>query len=42
MQEFEIDKQEIRLGNIGYDEDYNFKIIDSSVFSTDLDLEYLK
>jgi hypothetical protein len=37
MQEFEIDKQEIRLGNIGYDEDYNFKIIDSSVFSTDID-----
>jgi hypothetical protein len=35
MHEFEIDKYEINRGNIGHDEDYNFKIIDSSVFSSD-------
>ena len=35
MHEFEIDKYEIGIGNIGHDEDYNFKIIDSSVFSSD-------
>ena len=35
MHEFEIDKYEINRGNIGHDENYNFKIIDSSVFSSD-------
>ena len=35
MHEFEIDKYEINRGNIGHDEDHNFKIIDSSVFSSD-------
>jgi len=35
MHEFEIDKYEIGIGNIGHDENYNFKIIDSSVFSSD-------
>jgi len=35
MHEFEIDKFELGKGNIGYDQDYNFKIIDSSVFSSD-------
>ncbi len=35
MHEFEIDKFEVGKGNIGHDEDYNFKIIDSSVFSSD-------
>ena len=35
MHEFEIDKFELGRGNIGHDEDYNFKIIDSSVFSSD-------
>ena len=35
MHEFEIDKEELGRGNIGYDKDYNFKIIDSSVFSSD-------
>jgi hypothetical protein len=34
MHEFEIDKYEIGIGNIGHDENYNFKIIDSSVFSS--------
>jgi len=34
MQEFKIDKREIRSGNIGHDEDYNFKIIDSSIFTS--------
>ena len=42
MHEFEIDKYEIGIGNIGHDENYNFKIIDSSVFSTDFDLGSLK
>jgi len=37
MHEFEIDKYEINRGNIGYDEEYNFKIIDSSVFSSEWD-----
>ena len=37
MHEFEIDKYEIGIGNIGHDENYNFKIIDSSVFSSDPD-----
>ena len=32
MAEYSIDPREIRPGNIGYDKDYNFKIIDSSVF----------
>ena len=36
MHEFEIDKYEIGIGNIGHDENYNFKIIDSSVFSSEL------
>jgi hypothetical protein len=35
MHAFEIDKYEIGIGNIGHDENYNFKIIDSSVFSSD-------
>ena len=35
MHEFEIDKLELGKGNIGHDENYNFKIIDSSVFSSD-------
>jgi len=35
MHEFESDKYEIGIGNIGHDENYNFKIIDSSVFSSD-------
>jgi len=35
MHEFEIDKYELGRGNIGFDKDYNFKIIDSSVFSSD-------
>ena len=34
MHEFEIDKAELGEGNIGFDKDYNFKIIDSSVFSS--------
>ena len=37
MHAFEIDKYEIGIGNIGHDENYNFKIIDSSVFSSDPD-----
>ena len=37
MHEFEIDKYEIGRGNIGFDKDYNFKIIDSSVFSSEWD-----
>ena len=32
MHEFPIDKAEIGKGNIGHDKDYNFKIVDSSVF----------
>ena len=32
MQEFPIDKFELGRGNIGHDKDYNFKIVDSSVF----------
>jgi len=39
MHEFAIDKFEIGRGNIGYDKDYNFKIIDSSVFDSDWDPE---
>ena len=35
MHEFEIDKMELGKGNIGFDKDSNFKIIDSSVFSSD-------
>jgi len=35
MHEFEIDKYELGRGNIGFDKDSNFKIIDSSVFSSD-------
>ena len=35
MHAFEIDKYEIGIGNIGHDENYNFKIIDSSVFNSD-------
>jgi len=35
MHEFEIDRLELGRGNIGFDKDYNFKIIDSSVFSSD-------
>jgi hypothetical protein len=34
MHEFEIDKAELGRGNIGHDKDYNFKIIDSSVFDS--------
>jgi len=34
MHEFEIDKRELGQGNIGFDKDYNFKIIDSSVFDS--------
>ena len=34
MHEFEIDKYELGRGNIGFDKDYNFKIIDSSVFDS--------
>jgi hypothetical protein len=37
MHAFAIDKYEIRRGNIGHDKDYNFKIIDSSVFDPDWD-----
>jgi len=37
MHEFAIDKYEIGRGNIGHDKDYNFKIIDSSVFDPDWD-----
>ena len=32
MHEFAIDKYEIGRGNIGHDKNYNFKIVDSSVF----------
>ena len=32
MQEFPIDKFELGRGNVGHDKDYNFKIVDSSVF----------
>ena len=32
-----IDKYEIGRGNIGHDKDYNFKIVDSSVFDPDWD-----
>ena len=39
MHEFAIDKYEIGRGNIGHDKDYNFKIIDSSVFDSDWDPE---
>jgi hypothetical protein len=35
MHEFEIDQFELGRGNIGHDENYNFKIVDSSVFSSD-------
>jgi hypothetical protein len=35
MHEFNIDKYEIGRGNIGYDSEGNFKIIDSSVFDPD-------
>jgi len=35
MHEFEIDRLELGRGNIGFDKDSNFKIIDSSVFSSD-------
>jgi len=35
MQSFAIDKYEIGRGNIGYDREYNFKIIDSSIFDDD-------
>jgi hypothetical protein len=35
MHEFAIDKYEIGRGNIGHDKDYNFKIVDSSVFDPD-------
>jgi hypothetical protein len=35
MHEFEIDKSELDKGNIGFDKGGNFKIIDSSVFSSD-------
>ncbi len=43
MHEFAIDKYEIGRGNIGHDKDYNFKIVDSSVFDPDWDppAEYL-
>ena len=37
MHEFAIDKFEIGRGNIGHDKDYNFKIVDSSVFDPDWD-----
>ena len=37
MHEFAIDKYEIGRGNIGHDKDYNFKIVDSSVFDPDWD-----
>ena len=39
MHEFEIDKAELGAGNIGRDKDYNFKIIDSSVFDSTPDNE---
>jgi len=39
MHEFAIDKYEIGRRNIGHDKDYNFKIIDSSVFDDDWDPE---
>jgi hypothetical protein len=39
MHEFAIDKYEIGRGNVGHDKDYNFKIIDSSVFDPDWDPE---
>ena len=32
MHEFHIDRYELGKGNIGHDKDYNFKIVDSSVF----------
>ena len=43
MHEFAIDKYEIGRGNIGHDKDYNFKIVDSSVFDPNWDppAEYL-
>ena len=34
MHEFKIEKVELGQGNIGFDKDYNFKIIDSSVFDS--------
>ena len=37
MHEFAIDKYEIGRGNIGHDKNYNFKIVDSSVFDPDWD-----
>ncbi len=39
MHEFAIDKYEVGRGNIGHDKDYNFKIVDSSVFDPDWDPE---
>ena len=39
MHEFAIDKYEIGRGNIGHDKDYNFKIVDSSVFDPNWDPE---
>jgi hypothetical protein len=39
MHEFAVDKYEIGRGNIGHDKDYNFKIIDSSVFDSVWDSE---
>ena len=43
MHEFAIDRWELGRGNIGQDKDYNFKIVDSSVFDPDWDppAEYL-
>ena len=41
MHEFPIDKYEIGRGNIGHDKDYNFKIVDSSVFDDDYNPEEL-
>ena len=38
MQSFAIDKDEIGVGNIGYDKGYNFKIIDSSIFEDESDV----
>ena len=32
MHEFEVDPREIAQSNVGYDDDFNFKILDSSIF----------
>jgi len=35
MHEFEVDPSEIGQSNVGYDDEFNFKILDSSIFGAD-------